>query len=92
MSAEGGKVLLRQDRFQHPALAGKLCACTNHPPPPKTPSFAEGGEIPLRHDRISNLVEHPVLVEPPTEAPPPPPQPLKLTKRELKKLRTQVRD
>ncbi|EFN55649.1 hypothetical protein CHLNCDRAFT_23069, partial [Chlorella variabilis] len=36
-------------------------------------------------------VEHPVLIEPPAEAPAPPPQPLKLTKRELKKLRTQRR-
>lgn len=51
---------------------------------------AEGGEVRVRTDRITALVEHPVLIEPPAEAPPPPPQPLKLTKRELKKLRTQV--
>lgn len=30
-------------------------------------------------------------MDPPAEAPPPPPQPLKLTQRELKKLRTQRR-
>ena len=35
----------------------------------------------LREGRITFYVEHPVLIEPPAEAPPPPPQPLKLTKR-----------
>lgn len=49
----------------------------------------EGGEI--REDKITHYVEHPVLLEPPAEAPPPPPQPLKLTKKEIKKLRTQRR-
>lgn len=51
----------------------------------------EGEPAQLREDRMTDLVEHPVLIEPPAEAPPPPPQPLKLTKRELKKLRTQRR-
>ena len=41
--------------------------------------------------QFTHLVEHPVPVAPPAEAPPPPPQPLKLTKREQKKLRTQRR-
>lgn len=41
--------------------------------------------------KVTHLIEHPVPLEPPAEGPPPPPQPLKLTKRELKKLRTQRR-
>lgn len=45
----------------------------------------------VRADKITNLVEHPVLLEPPLEPPPPPPQPLKLTQKELKKLRKQRR-
>lgn len=53
---------------------------------------AEGGEASLRPDRITHLVEHPVLLQPPAEAPPPLPQPLMLTKAELKKLRTQRRN
>jgi U4/U6 small nuclear ribonucleoprotein PRP3 len=35
----------------------------------------------LLTDKITHLVEHPVLIKPPAEAPPPPPQPLKLTKK-----------
>lgn len=50
------------------------------------------GALPaLRDGRVGHLVEHPPLLEPPAEAPPPAPQPLKLTKKELKKLRTQRR-
>lgn len=45
----------------------------------------------LVDEKISVYVEHPVPIEPPAEAPPPPPQPLKLTKKEMKKLRTQRR-
>ena len=45
----------------------------------------------IKEDRITHYVEHPVLLDPPAEAPPPPPQPLKLTKLELKKLRSQRR-
>lgn len=41
--------------------------------------------------QITIYVEHPVPRDPPAEAPPPPPQPLKLTKKEQKKLRTQRR-
>jgi len=52
---------------------------------------ADGGEAALKVDRITHYIEHPVLVDPPAEAPPPPPQPLKLTKQELKKMRTQRR-
>ncbi|KAL4423323.1 hypothetical protein ABPG77_006118 [Micractinium sp. CCAP 211/92] len=51
----------------------------------------DGEPAQLKEEAITNLVQHPVLIEPPAEAPPPPPQPLKLTKRELKKLRTQRR-
>ena len=49
------------------------------------------GRATIRSGRITHYVEHPVPIEPPAEAPPPPPQPLKLTKREQKKLRTQRR-
>ncbi|CAI5465672.1 unnamed protein product [Closterium sp. Yama58-4] len=45
----------------------------------------------LKASKITMYVEHPVPIEPPAEAPPPPPQPLRLTKREQKKLRTQRR-
>ncbi|XP_010497764.1 PREDICTED: U4/U6 small nuclear ribonucleoprotein Prp3-like, partial [Camelina sativa] len=38
-----------------------------------------------------HYIEHPRPIEPPAEAAPPPPQPLKLTKKEQKKLRTQRR-
>jgi U4/U6 small nuclear ribonucleoprotein PRP3 len=41
--------------------------------------------------QITLYVEHPVPIEPPAEEAPPPPQPLKLTTKELKKLRTQRR-
>ncbi|CAA2997651.1 RDM16-like isoform X3 [Olea europaea subsp. europaea] len=45
----------------------------------------------LRMEKITIYVEHPRPIEPPAEAAPPPPQPLKLTKKEQKKLRTQRR-
>jgi len=45
----------------------------------------------IAEDVITVYVEHPVPMEPPSEAPPPPPQPLKLTKQEQRKLRTQRR-
>ena len=49
------------------------------------------GEMRIRRGKITLYVEHPIPIEPPAEAPPPPPQPLKLTPKELKKLRTQRR-
>lgn len=49
----------------------------------------EGAQV--KEGRLTVYVEHPVPIEPPLEAAMPPPQPLKLTKRELKKLRTQKR-
>ncbi|GLI69699.1 hypothetical protein VaNZ11_014388 [Volvox africanus] len=49
------------------------------------------GHFQLREARVTIYVEHPVPLEPPAEAPLPPPQPLKLTQKELKKLRTQRR-
>jgi hypothetical protein len=39
------------------------------------------GRVALRDQKITNLVEHPVAIEPPVEAPPPAPQALKLTKQ-----------
>lgn len=45
----------------------------------------------VRWDRVTHYVEHPVPVEPPAEGVAPPPQPLKMTQREMKKLRTQRR-
>lgn len=54
-----------------------------HPPPPNLtlPTYCTHCNLQLREGRITFYVEHPVLIEPPAEAPPPPPQPLKLTKR-----------
>ncbi|EPS66353.1 hypothetical protein M569_08424, partial [Genlisea aurea] len=45
----------------------------------------------IKMDKIMIYVEHPRPVEPRSEPLPPPPQPLKLTKKEQKKLRTQRR-
>jgi len=45
----------------------------------------------LKMEKITIYVEHPRPIEPPAEPAPPPPQPLKLTKKEQKKLRTQRR-
>jgi len=49
------------------------------------------GVTPLAPAKVSLYVEHPVALPPVGEAPPPPPQPLRLTKAEQKKLRTQRR-
>lgn len=49
------------------------------------------GGVALKAGRVTHLVEHPVPLEPPRPEVAPPPQPLKLTSRELKKLRTQRR-
>ncbi|KAL5986086.1 Protein rdm16 [Asimina triloba] len=45
----------------------------------------------LKMEKITIYVEHPLPIEPPAEPAPPPPQPLKLTRKEQKKLRTQRR-
>lgn len=45
----------------------------------------------LKMEKFNFYVEHPRPIEPPAEPAPPPPQPLKLTKKEHKKLRTQKR-
>ncbi|KAF3658996.1 hypothetical protein FXO38_12888 [Capsicum annuum] len=45
----------------------------------------------LKFEMITLYVEHPRPIEPPTEPTPPSPQPLKLTKKEQKKLQTQRR-
>jgi hypothetical protein len=37
--------------------------------------------IAVLHAQITNLVEHPVPIDPPAEEPPPPPRPLMLTKK-----------
>lgn len=42
---------------------------------------AAEGEPSIREERITHLIEHPVLIDPPGEAPLPPPQPLMLTKK-----------
>ncbi|WOL02400.1 U4/U6 small nuclear ribonucleoprotein Prp3 isoform X1 [Canna indica] len=54
-------------------------------------SYVDDMEQKLNMDKITIYVEHPLPIEPPAEAAPPPPQPLKLTKKEQKKLRTQRR-
>ncbi|KAF3789532.1 U4/U6 small nuclear ribonucleoprotein [Nymphaea thermarum] len=48
-------------------------------------------DIKIKREKITNYIEHPRPIEPPAEPAPPPPQPLKLTKKEHKKLRTQRR-
>eukprot|EP00951_Prasinocladus_malaysianus_P048795 scaffold662592_cov38-Prasinocladus_malaysianus.AAC.1 len=45
----------------------------------------------LKEGKLTIYVEHPVPIEPPVDSAMPAPQPLKLTKTELKKLRTQRR-
>ncbi|KAF3433804.1 hypothetical protein FNV43_RR24907 [Rhamnella rubrinervis] len=45
----------------------------------------------IKLEKITIYVQHPRPIEPPAESAPPPPQPLKLTKKERKKLRTQQR-
>ncbi|CAD7695809.1 unnamed protein product [Ostreobium quekettii] len=47
--------------------------------------------VSLRENKVTLYVEHPVPLDPPAELPPPAPQPLKLTQREMRKLRTQRR-
>ncbi|KAK2446589.1 protein RDM16 [Trifolium repens] len=49
----------------------------------------DGGK--LKMEKITFYVEYPRPIEPPAELAPPPPQPLKLTKQEQKKLKTQRR-
>ncbi|CAA7060399.1 unnamed protein product [Microthlaspi erraticum] len=51
----------------------------------------KGNTKTLKMEKITHYIEHPRPIEPPAEAVPPPPQPLKLTKKEQKKLRTQKR-
>lgn len=47
--------------------------------------------FPVKGSRISQYIEHPIPIEPPGELVPPPPPPLRLTKKEMRKLRTQRR-
>lgn len=54
-------------------------------------SGAASSSYAVRPERLTLYIEHPVPIEPPAEAAPAPPQALKLTKREIKKLRTQRR-
>eukprot|EP01018_Ginkgo_biloba_P038063 Gb_36855 [translate_table: standard] len=49
------------------------------------------GNLRVKMEKLTIYVEHPQPIEPPAEPRPPPPQPLKLTKKEQKKLRTQRR-
>ncbi|KAL2649804.1 hypothetical protein R1flu_017932 [Riccia fluitans] len=50
-----------------------------------------GDEFRVKSEKITFYVEHPVPIEPPAEPQAPAPQPLKLTRKEQKKLRTQRR-
>ncbi|KAG0463523.1 hypothetical protein HPP92_019592 [Vanilla planifolia] len=54
-------------------------------------SYDDVAEENLKLEKITIYVEHPRPIEPPAEPAPPPPQPLKLTRKEQKKLRTQRR-
>lgn len=58
-----------------------------------TGTYEDVGEevVNVQEGTLTVYVEHPVPIEPPLEDPMPGPQPLKLTKVELKKLRTQRR-
>eukprot|EP01023_Acetabularia_acetabulum_P055606 TRINITY_DN6432_c0_g1_i2.p1 TRINITY_DN6432_c0_g1~~TRINITY_DN6432_c0_g1_i2.p1 ORF type:complete len:479 (+),score=95.77 TRINITY_DN6432_c0_g1_i2:36-1472(+) len=49
------------------------------------------GKFQFKESMLTNLVEHPVPIEPPIDDEPPPIQPLKLTSKEIKKLRHQRR-
>ncbi|KAI9317333.1 pre-mRNA processing factor 3-domain-containing protein [Zopfochytrium polystomum] len=42
-------------------------------------------------EHVTNLIQHPIPIQPPAELGPPPPKPLMLTKKERKKLRRQRR-
>lgn len=42
----------------------------------------------IKPNKITIYIQHPVPIEPPSEAPPPPPQPLKLTKKVRAQLTT----
>ncbi|XP_021850034.2 protein RDM16 isoform X2 [Spinacia oleracea] len=55
--------------------------------------IADGSSIEdrVKMEKITIYLEHPRPIEPPAEPAPPQPQPLKLTKKEQKKLRTQRR-
>lgn len=52
---------------------------------------AEAVSSNINERRVTHLVEHPVILQPPTEKPPPGPMPLKLTKAEQKKMRRRAR-
>ena len=57
----------------------------------KYPSPSDEAGPSFTTSKITSYVEHPVPIQPPNERAEPAPQPLKLTKREQKKLRTQQR-
>lgn len=58
---------------------------------PSASSWAQIDDSDVRLDRITHYIEHPVELEPPLQQPEPEPAPLKLTRKEMKKLRTQRR-
>lgn len=58
---------------------------------PSASSWAQIDDKDVRLDRITHYIEHPVELEPPLQQPEPEPAPLKLTRKEMKKLRTQRR-
>lgn len=58
---------------------------------PKTYGGEEGAPVAASTDRVTIYIEHPVPIEPPSEAAEPPPLPMFLTKKERKKLRRRTR-
>ena len=76
-----------------PALPPEPIVISAQEPPPTIewwdaavldqPDYAPGpdGSVRLKDTKLTNLIEHPVPIEPPVEKPPPPPQALKLTKK-----------
>ncbi|RMZ56762.1 hypothetical protein APUTEX25_002851 [Auxenochlorella protothecoides] len=100
----GGLQFVEEGKFQKQAEISRLRASPAPAPVPAVEWWdarlltdktsygaAAEGEPSIREERITHLIEHPVLIDPPGEAPLPPPQPLMLTKKEKKKMRTQNR-
>jgi len=82
-----------------PASAAPLVPFKNEDPPPDMewwdavlqPDHSDPNEVKFNMTKITHLVEHPIPVDPVTEAPDTGPVPLPLTRKEQKKVRTRTR-
>ncbi|KAJ3281153.1 hypothetical protein HDU79_011048 [Rhizoclosmatium sp. JEL0117] len=82
-------------------LVSDLCVRREPPPAtewwdapflgPDTPYEAFSFDAPHLPDILTDLIQHPIPINPPADLGPPPPKPLMLTKKETKKLRRQRR-